>query len=69
MSGTDPAAKDMTENRIRAAFVPRAKRNDFVPREMIKSLQLNVMRRVGFCKGGGSGWGNSLEGGNASPKR
>ena len=62
MSGTDPAAKDMTENRIRAAFVPRA-------REMIKSLQLNVMRRVGFCKGGGSGWGNSLEGGNASPKR
>ena len=44
VSGTDPAAKDMAENRIRAAFVPRA-------REMIKSLQLNVMRRVGFLQG------------------
>lgn len=63
MSATDPGAKDMAENGIRAASIQMA-------RERIKSLQLNVMRRVGFCKGGGGLVGGiDLEGGNASPKR
>ena len=62
-SATDPGAKNIAENGIRAASIQRA-------REKIKSLQLNVMRRVGFCKGGGGRVGGiHLEGGNASPKR